>query len=79
MGNVNMYSGVKARIKANDSFSDSFPFKKGVRQGENLSPFLFSMFLNDLEEFMISNGDIGLNSLSSKFEKDFSMSMHQNW
>ena len=31
------------------------------------------MFLNDLEEFMISNGATGLNSLSSKFENDLNM------
>jgi hypothetical protein len=24
----------------------------GVRQGENLSPFLFSIYVNDLEEFL---------------------------
>jgi hypothetical protein len=38
-----------------------------------VAPFLFSMFLNDLEEFMISNDATGLNSLSSKFENDFNM------
>ena len=26
----------------------------GVRQGENLSPLLFSLYLNDLEEFLAS-------------------------
>ena len=66
-----MYNGIKARIKANNCFSESFPCKKGVRQGENLSPFLFSLFLNDLEEFLISNGATGLNSVSSKFVNEF--------
>ena len=28
----------------------------GVRQGENLSPLLFSMYLNDLENFILSGG-----------------------
>ena len=27
----------------------------GVRQGESLSPFLFSMYLNDIEEYLITN------------------------
>jgi hypothetical protein len=31
------------------------------------------VFLNDREEFIISNGATGLNSLSSKFENDCNM------
>ena len=45
----NMYNGIKAKIKLHGSTSDSFLCEMGVRQGENLSPFLFSIFLNDLE------------------------------
>ena len=36
----------------------------GVRQGESISPFLFSMYLNDIEENFITKGfggdDIGM-------------------
>ena len=32
----------------------------GVRQGENLSPFLFSIFLNDLEHFLSSKNVTGV-------------------
>ena len=32
--------------------SNFFKSNVGVRQGENLSPVLFAIFLNDLVEFM---------------------------
>ena len=35
--------------------SDFFVSSKGVRQGENLSPLLFALFVNDIEEYMLEN------------------------
>ena len=43
--------------------SESFVSKVGVRQGENLSPILFSFFLNDLSEF-ISHAYNGLSEVA---------------
>jgi hypothetical protein len=46
-----MYNDIKSCVQYNGSQSEFFPCLTGVRQGENLSPFLFSIFLNDLEDF----------------------------
>ena len=45
-----MYESVKSRVKYNNELSNDFDSYLGVRQGECLSPFLFSMYLNDIED-----------------------------
>ena len=37
--------------------SEYFASNVGVRQGENLSPLLFSLYINDLEEYLLDNGN----------------------
>ena len=53
---VNMYSNVKSCVSINGTLSDFFVSENGVRQGENLSPFLFALFINDLESFLLQYG-----------------------
>ena len=57
---LNMYDNIKSCVKHNGSFSPTFISEIGVRQGENLSPVLFSLFLNDLELNMCSDGALGV-------------------
>ena len=54
----NMYENVKSCIMLNGVKSDFFDCNIGVRQGENLSPFLFCVFLNDLETFLSDSGTV---------------------
>ncbi|MCG8046921.1 MAG: reverse transcriptase family protein [Candidatus Thiodiazotropha taylori] len=55
-----MYKIVKSRVKHNNLLSQAFTCNLGVRQGECLSPFLFSMYLNDLQEELVSKGVPGV-------------------
>ena len=48
----NMYKNAKSCVKSCDKISDFFSCDMGVRQGENLSPVLFSIYLNDFNESM---------------------------
>lgn len=66
----NMYQGIKSCVQYNGEQSDFFPCLIGVRQGENLSPFLFSIFLNDLEQYFRNLDGIPLESLKQKFENE---------
>jgi predicted peroxiredoxin len=46
-----MYENIKSCIRTSEGVSPFFISTIGVRQGENLSPMLFSLYLNDLETF----------------------------
>ena len=55
-----MYENIKSRVKSDNNLSNDFSCLLGVRQGECLSPFLFSMYVNDLEETLVSNNFKGI-------------------
>ena len=55
-----MYMSVKSRVKYCNKLGNEFYCKLGVRQGECLSPLLFSLFLNDIEETFLESGIQGL-------------------
>ena len=51
----NIYQGIKSCVSLNGQHSNFFYSSIGLRQGENLSPSLFALFLNDLENFMLAH------------------------
>ena len=51
----NIYKNIKSCVLVNNSKTDFFISNIGVRQGENLSPLLINLFLNDLEDFFKDN------------------------
>ena len=64
----NLYQNTKACVKLNNKLSKSFNCNVGVRQGDNLSPLLFAIFLNDFEQF-ISTKYSGLDALNKLYSK----------
>ena len=59
-----MYMNAKSCVKSNGKISDYFSCCKGVRQGENLSPVLFAIYLNDFHAFL-NEKCVGLKDLCS--------------
>ena len=51
-----MNNCIKSSISINGDSSPFFACDCGVRQGENLSPVIFSLYLNDLESFLMHKG-----------------------
>ena len=56
----NLYQNIKSCISLNGNRSLPFESFIGLRQGENLSPALFSIFLNDLELYLQNKNDTGV-------------------
>jgi hypothetical protein len=64
----NIYKGIKSLIKINSRTTDFFNCNVGVRQGDNLSLFLFSLFINDIEDSLIENYVTGLYTIEQGVE-----------
>ncbi|KAK3096812.1 hypothetical protein FSP39_003531 [Pinctada imbricata] len=71
----NMYKDIKSCVRKNSECSEFFPCMTGVRQGENLSPFLFTIFLNDIEEFLTHQGMTGLEIIETKLKEELHLYM----
>ena len=56
-----MYKGIKSCVSYNGEQLSFFSSFRGVRQGENLSPVLFALFLNNLKSFLCNKSCNGVN------------------
>ena len=68
----NMYHDAKSFVSVKNELSDSFPCQVGVRQGENLSPLLFALYINDLKNFLSEKYN-GLNTISSSLVNELNV------
>ena len=55
-----MYCNTASQVKHSGVFSNNFECNLGVRQGESLSPFLFTLFLYDIGAALESGGFRGV-------------------
>ena len=64
-----LYINAKSCVKLNGKVSEYFSCCKGVRQGENLSPVLFAIYLNDFHSFL-SDRCLGLKDLCNVTDEE---------
>ena len=55
-----MYQSVKSCVKHCNTYSDYFNIAVGLRQGEIISPIMFSLFVEDIEMFLQNRNSGGL-------------------
>ena len=55
-----LYRNAEMKVRTSQGTSEPVKITKGVLQGEVLSPILFSLFIADLEEFLIKRGVRGI-------------------
>ena len=55
-----MYKDVKARIRVGAKLTDCINCTEGVKQGDVISPLLFSLFINELAQEIIQSSRHGL-------------------
>ena len=53
---VSLYRDTTSKVRVNDLYTDEFPVLSGVKQGCNLSPTLFAVYINDLAEEIKASG-----------------------
>jgi hypothetical protein len=72
-----IYGKAKSCVRVGGCFSDFFVSNVGVRQGENLSPLLFSLFVNDFAQ-VFSNVYDGLSTITDSIlsELDVYLSLY---
>ena len=56
----NLYNDIKSKVVTHEGTTEYFQCNIGVRQGDNLSPFLVSIFLNDLENYLYNKNVSGI-------------------
>ena len=56
----NIYQNIKSYVASEGKLSDFFVSNAGVRQGENLSLLLFSIYVDDLENYLSAKGSVPL-------------------
>ena len=64
----NLYVNAKSCVKKGQNISDYFQCNVGVRQGDNLSPLLFAMYINDFESYIKKEYD-GLPFINSEIDR----------
>ena len=67
----NLYDQAKSCVKKGGEISQFFVCNTGVRQGENLSPLLFALYLNDFERTLKKDYP-GLTTLGMAIKRELS-------
>ncbi len=55
-----MYDNAKFCVKLPGEITKSFKLEKGIKQGDILSPYLFNLYLNDINQILLGRNVVHL-------------------
>ena len=50
-----MYINAQSSVKLHNGITETFKFEKGIKQGDTLSPYLFNLYINDINDEFCSH------------------------
>ena len=71
-----MYQGLKSLIIVNNKQCALFPCNIDIRQGKHLSPVLFSLYINHLEDYLSNQGCEGVSPMSNNQNQTLDIALH---
>ena len=68
-----LYNNVKSCVSLNRENSEFFECQLGLRQGENLSPILFALYVDDLQHLLSNFGNQQINFKNEECNRLFKL------
>ena len=64
---MRLYERVTSRLRTTEGFSIPIQSNIGLKQGYPLSPTLFGLYIDELEDFLVNSSQLGMGAICIRF------------